>query len=606
MWHSQWDTVLISSIFKKSSFIPLTLLLFGSVSCSSPSIDTPSTSSITEDVVPLTPITVGPIKPSKFFVDKTAEIGLAGVEATHFYAVDLNGNHQTDLVILPDHYSVPEFYYFNKTKSQYERYNGAVLPEGLRASYLGFYDFDKDGVLDLLMATLNQRTDITPQPIMIFKGELKGDKLYFSQVTGLVGAKPEPTAAVAVLDFDLDGKLDLFLANWFDLTQSRRPSIPDSLWRGSGLEFNNETQRLVGERFFDKGFEVFANARPSFGVSSCDIDQNGFPDIMVSSSSGWENKLWMNLSFERLAGRVFRNYGDESEFAQDSFGRLEVQSGGNSFFSVCTDYNNNGLIDLMVGEQTHAYEDDKRDRSSFLTGANRQFPPEFIRTEYVYDEKQTQTQSDRRGVFVDLDRDGLIDVLVDYSGFPPESRLISFIQAPDHSFNDRGLDYGLNIVNPTGTITLDLNQDGRMDIMTGQTSVREARIKPRLYYFENQLPFAGKRSLRFHLHGEASNAKAIGAKLQLITNEHTQTRFHSLQEGPQSSQNESGVFFGIGANNQVKELVVTWPILKNEKPLVVKYNLSKLQFERHLEVTLCESGKFGVGRSFRCSSAKGN
>ncbi len=600
---SQWDMVLISSI---SKLVFLALLLIGSASCSSPQKESPPSLTTADEEQPLPPIIAGPLNTSALFVDKTAEIGLAGVEATHFYAVDLNNDHQTDLVILPDHYSVPEFYYFNKTQGRFEKYEGAVLPEGLRASYLGFYDFDKDGILDLMMVTLNQRTDLNPQPVMLFKGELREKRLYFVEALGLRGVKAEPTSAVGVLDYDLDGQLDLFLGNWFDLRQNRRPIVPDSLWKGNGLEFIEETQRLVGERFFDSGFEVYTNAVPSFGVSICDVDQNGFPDIMVSSSNGWGNKLWMNLSFERLAGRVFRNYGDESEFAQDSLGRLEVQSGGNSFFSICTDYNNNGLIDIMVGEQTHAYEDDKRDRSSFLTGARREFPPKFIRTEYVYDQKQTQTQSDRRGVFVDLDRDGLIDVLVDYSGFPPESRLISFIQAPDHSFNDKSQEFGVNIVNPTGTVTLDLNQDGRMDFLTGQTSVRDARIKSRLYYFENQIPFAGKRSLRFHLKGEEANKMGVGAKLQLKTDEHTQTRFHSLQEGPQASQNEAGVHFGIGANNQVRELVVTWPLLKDEKPLVVKYNLSKLKFERHLEVTLCESGKFGIGRSFRCSKAQAN
>ena len=600
---SQWDMVLISSI---SKVVFLALLFVGGASCSSSKKESPSLTTPIQEEQPLPPIMPGPLNPNAQFVDKTSEVGLAGIEATHFYAVDLNGNNQTDLVILPDHYSVPEFYYFDKTKARFEKYEGAVLPEGLRASYLGFYDFDKDGILDLMMLTLNQRTDLTPQPVMLFRGELKDKRLYFTLAPGLKGAKAEPTSAVGVLDFDLDGELDLFLGNWFDLRQARRPVVPDSLWKGRGLEFTEETQRLVGERFFDPGFEVYTNAVPSFGVSICDVDQNGFPDIMVSSSNGWGNKLWMNLSFERLAGRVFRNYGDESEFAQDNLGRLEVQSGGNSFFSICTDYNNNGLIDMMVGEQTHAYEDDKRDRSSFLTGATREFPPKFIRTEYVYDQKQTQTQSDRRGVFVDLDRDGLIDVLVDYSGFPPESRLISFIQAPDHSFNDRSQELGLNIVNPTGTITLDLNQDGRMDVLTGQTSVRDARIKSRVYYFENQIPFADKRSLRIHLKGEEANRLGIGAKLQLKTVEQTQTRFHSLQEGPQASQNEAGVFFGIGTNNQVKELVVTWPILKDEKPLVVKYNLSKLKFERHLEITVCENGKFGLGRSFRCSNHKSN
>ena len=59
----------------------------------------------------------------KLFLDKTKEFGLLGVQASHLYAVHLNKDEYVDLVLLPDHYSIPEFYTFNKKEAIYQ--NGA-------------------------------------------------------------------------------------------------------------------------------------------------------------------------------------------------------------------------------------------------------------------------------------------------------------------------------------------------------------------------------------------------------------------------------------------------------------------------------------------------
>lgn len=594
-------------------FAPVIVLMMGAclLSCSSskrPAL-TPNTSTTSESPAPeRPPLEAGPTSPqsNKAFVDKTADYGLDGVRGVRFYAVDLNNNSYSDLVILPDFYSVPEFYYFNPEKMKFIKDDVTRIPDGLRASFLAFYDFDNDGVLDVIVGTLNQSRSFRPIPLKFFKGQLEEDRLVFEHKERAIPKHTEPVASVLVLDYDLDGKLDFFQGNWFDMTQDRRPPIPDRLYRGSGLRFHEDSARLQGERDFDRALNTFTNATPTFSASFCDLDGNGYPDILTASAGGHENKMWLNLAAQSFSGRMFRNYAEESGYAEDDIGSMNPLGGGYTNFSICTDYNNNGIIDILVGELTHPYDPESRDRSSFLTGATLDFPPRFIRTEYHYDEVGPKTQADQRGVFVDLNRDGLIDVLVDNSGFPPDSRLIAFVQNEDHSFEDQAINLGIDIVNPVGTIVLDVNRDGRMDILTGQVATRDSRIQPRLYLFENQLPYNDKRSLRVFLRGEKSNRQGIGATLKLSHGQVVQTRFATFQDGPQPSQNEEGVFFGLGQNSTLSSLKVIWPYYEvggegeSGKVLEMSYDLSKLKFERHLDITVCESGSVLKGRRPSC------
>src|SRR5690606_25169990 len=186
---------------------------------------------------------------------------------------------------------------------------------------------------------------------------------------------------------------------------------------------------------------------------------------------------------------IFEDYGDESGYAQDYDGHFQPRGGGNSFYAVCADYNNDGIMDIAKGELFHSYDPESRDRSAILSGSSLGFPPKFIRTEYHRDDGSGNwSQGDRRGVWGDLNLDGLIDLVVENSGFPPKSRLVFFEQQPNHAFEDKAEIYGLNIVNPTGTVTLDWNRDGKLDLLVGQNSLRTEAITPKLYAFENVFP----------------------------------------------------------------------------------------------------------------------
>ncbi len=541
---------------------------------------------------------------SSDFIDKTTEYGLEKVHAKHFYAIDFSLDGYSDLVMLTDRYSSPQFWqYFpqeRKFRQVKSRFQNSVI-----ASYLLFYDFDKDGILDAISGVLNQKSELTKIPLKYFKGEIERGMVSFKEVKDAISLEASASATVAVLDYNNDGYLDLFVGNWFGTFEGKPVPEPDKLLKGDGKKFVDVSHLLEGENEkLEKGI-MYINARPTYGGATCDIDQNGFADILTTSTSRYQNKLWMNLYTLKDDNRVFKDYGLQSYYSSDVEGRIDPRGGGRSFFSACTDYNNDGMMDIYLGELTHSYDHSFIDKSSVLTGAFKNFPPEFIRTEYMNDIATINwNQGDRRAVWFDYNFDGLIDLLVDNSGFPPTSRLVLFKQNPDHSFENIAHLAGIDLINPTGSIVLDLNKDGKLDIITSQISQRNSDIEKRIYVFENQIPYEGRRSLRVYLKGESANSQGIGSLIRLKTKieqkQRIQTRWVEFSQGALPSQHEEGILFGLDRGEVLLDLEVSWPAMKSEKKEENKnlrrhYSLESYKFKYHLEMSVCDSGRHFQG-----------
>lgn len=543
-------------------------------------------------------------KPSPpFFKDVTRSIGLEGQTATQTYAVDFDNDGHSDLAVLPEHYSIPKFFRFVPKAKSFVAVP-SPFEEVLRASYLLFYDFDNDGVRDCLVGTLNQKTEMTRYPLRLFKGAVRKGRYTLKEIRDAIPIGIEPTASIMPLDFDLDGKLDLFLANWYRRENGILVARPDRLLKGDKLKFVDVSNLLGDEHETSREQIKYPNALPSFGASICDIDQNGYPDILVSNASGYPDKLWMSRRDSRKPAPYYSDVAAVSGFAQDNDGDFAPRGGGNSFYALCADYNNDGIMDIAKGELFHSYDPESRDRSAILSGSTFDYPPKFIRTEYHRDDGSGNwSQGDRRGLWEDLNLDGSIDLMVENSGFPPKSRFVFFEQQLNHSYEDKAALYGLDMVNPSGTVTLDWNRDGKPDLLIGQNSLRTEAMTVRMYALENAFPTSYEH-VHFYLRGKKSNHYGIGATVTLKTSGDTQKRFVHESFGNLPSQTSEGVNFGFG-NTKPKVVEVRWPSLKKTKrgrfiPLTRSYKLSKYDFSKVKEITLCENGKSYEGFRKNC------
>jgi hypothetical protein len=162
-----------------------------------------------------------------------------------------------------------------------------------------FLDYDKDGKLDLFVAnyvewsiekdlycTLDGKTKsyCTPES---YKGQSqtlyrnRGDGS-FEDVTGSTGLKNTASKAlgVALLDFDGDSWLDLFVAN---------DTQPNRLYRNDGKGRFTDVGMAAGVAFSEAGV-----ARAGMGVDAADYDASGRPSLIIGNFSNEMMALYHN------------------------------------------------------------------------------------------------------------------------------------------------------------------------------------------------------------------------------------------------------------------------------------------------------------------------
>ena len=162
---------------------------------------------------------------------------------------------------------------------------------------------------------------------------------------------------------------------------------------------------------------------------------------------------------------------------------------------------------------------------------------------------------------------------------------------------------GINLMNPSGAVSIDLNNDGVMDFIVGQSKVRAGDINNRLYAFLNLTPRQGKGSVRFHLQGKKSNYHGISSQLTFSTDKTKRMGSADYVYGSLPSQNEEGVYFAFNKETP-KEVEVRWSLGVEDRlgrigAVTKKYKLSTKLKGVHTELNLCEDGRV-LPRSKKC------
>jgi hypothetical protein len=360
-----------------------------------------------------------------------------------------------------------------------------------------FGDYDNDGFLDLYVANyvdldIKHLPEFGQGPFCQYRGipvscgprGLKGgrDRLYhnngngtFTDVTEKLNIDPDSYYGLGVLwlDYDLDGCLDLYVAN---------DSSPSLLYHGDCKGGFAEVGVLAGVAYSADGRE-----QAGMGIDSADYDNDGWPDIAKANFSDDTNNLYHNDhngEFTDLAGPA--NFGQVS---------LPFLGFGIKFL----DFDNDGWKDVFVA---NGHVNPQVDGHSFGV---------------TYAERPLLFHNLKNGKFEEIGESAGTALARHYVG--------------------------------RGAATADFLNDGREDLLV---SVLDG--SPLLLRNETRRG----HWLRIKTVGTRSNRDGFGARVEIKAGglaQSAEVRANSSFE----SASDPRLHFGLGAATQIDSIVIHWP-----------------------------------------------
>jgi hypothetical protein len=213
-------------------------------------------------------------------VSEASGIGKHAGKAFGAVAVDIDWDQRLDLFVAND--SVPNFLFRNKGDGTFEEIGlqagVAYSDDGVARSGMGVdaADYDGDGRPDLFVANFNR------ERFSLYRnlgGNNFGDK---AGITGIGLATYMYSGwGVRFLDFDNDGDLDLVVANGHpdDQIDSAQTGLK---WKEPLLLLENRGGKFVNLGAIAGG--AFTHDYPARGLAVGDLDNDGWPDIVVANN----------------------------------------------------------------------------------------------------------------------------------------------------------------------------------------------------------------------------------------------------------------------------------------------------------------------------------
>ncbi len=364
---------------------------------------------------------------------------------------------------------------------------------------------------------------------------------HFTQVDQAGVDLPATSAAGAFADYDGDGALDLYVGNW--LVEYPNPAaMDDFLFRGLGDGTFEEVSEQAGVR---------QTAWPCYGVTWCDVNDDGLPDILVANYGYAPNLLFLNQG-----DGTFDNVGRSVGMAMDGYGGR----GGNTFGIDCGDYDNDGHLDLFLAEIAHPRYQPWSDPSRMLHWVSSSQDPGF---QYADVTKTAGIPPDEGMIdpsWVDYDNDGDLDLFVSVLYPGHVSRL--FRNEGDGRFVDVTYLAGLDVPDGQAGVWADFDGDGDMDLVT--TNRRNGGT---IAVWENRLAQTNANTwIELRLVGTLpSNRDAIGARVTARTSQGSQIREVKGGKGHNDTASTRMVHFGFGTYQGDLDIEVHWPSGRRER-----------------------------------------
>jgi len=416
-------------------------------------------------------------------------------------------------------------------------------------------DYDNDGWEDLFVTYYGKN--------VLYHNNGDGTFTDVSVKAGVAGKGTRWNTGCAFFDYDRDGRLDLFVANYIDMDLATAP-VPESgpclykgvlvacgppgLQGGKNILYHNNGDGTFSD--LSEAAGIFrANGTYGLGVLTADFDNDGWPDIYVANDST------ASALYHNKKNGTFEDIAVEAGCALSPDGKPQAGMGVSA-----ADYDLDGNLDLLktnfAGDTPSLYHNlggGNFDDATFTAGLGA----------------HTQFLGWGCGFF-DFDNDGWPDILICNGHVYPEveqlkteagypQRKLLYRNLRNGHFADVSFQAGSGISNPApcrGCAFGDFDNDGDIDVV-----VNTVNDYPQLLRCDSKVE---NNWIKIRTIGTKSNRSGIGARLTCTTHPAGEAKPHQQIDevrsgGSYISQSDLRVHFGLGKAEKVEVLEIRWP-----------------------------------------------
>lgn len=495
------------------------------------------------------PIVFGGAAANKYLLETTGT-GVAFLDYDNDGWLDVFIVNGTTLEGFPPGKAPTNHLYHNKGNGTFD---DVTARAGLAASGWGqgacVGDYDNDGYDDLFVTSFGRNR--------LYRNRGDGTFEDVTRAAGVLDTRDRWGTGCAFLDYDRDGRLDLFVANYIDLDLKTAPTPDSGLCRYKGVEVACGPPGLAGgknilyhnrgdgtfENVSDKAGITRASGTYGLGVSTLDFDNDGWVDLYVANDSN-PSALYRNNH-----DGTFSDLGVRAGCAYSQDGKPQAGMG-----VAVGDYDRNGTMDIFktnfAGDTSTLYANSGEgfcEDRTFSAGIG-------LNTRWL-----------GWGVgFVDLDNDGWLDLFLANGHVYPEvvqlkteagyrQRKIVYRNLGNGRFADVTEQLGPPATTPKaarGAAFGDVDNDGHIDV-----AISNVNDQPDLF---RSITDNGNHWITLKLVGSTSNRDAIGARVHAVAGAVQQWQ-EVRGGGSYLSQNDFRVHFGLGGATRVDRVEVRWP-----------------------------------------------
>ncbi len=443
------------------------------------------------------------------FVEKALQLGInhtyiAGQSAGGISFVDFNGDGLDDISLATAKGDLIHFY--RNIGSGFVR-NAPLIANNSEQKQIFWVDYDNDGDKDLFVCA---------------KGDI--NRLYQNngnlQLTDITSSSNLPlhsfdTFNACWADFNRDGWLDLYVCERIGEDQSLNRNY---------LFFNNADGTFTD---VSETSNILVPGKLPFCSSALDFNKDKWPDIYIANDRGWGNIMLQNIGhgiFEDVSEKT------NTDFFIDG---MSIALG---------DYNNDAYTDIYVTNIPNG---------NLLLRNNRD-----TLNNIVYSDEAATTGTGFYGTawganFLDADNDMHADLYVSGSDIGEGEISSAFYKnEANDSFSliTKGFE-GDTVISYANAIG-DYNNDGYPEIMVMNFNGSKS------FFYKNET--VGNNYIKLKLQGIKSNRDGVGCSIDIFTDSIHQYYYTHSGVGF-LAQNSENYCFGIGKNEIIDSIIVSWP-----------------------------------------------